>query len=324
MPAPSLVEQLPVLADPVRARLLLLLEPRELAVGDLSAALQLPQSTVSRHLRALLDGGWVTGRSEGTSRFYRADPAALAPALAELWALVRREAAGTADARRDGERVRQVLAARRPRGGYFAGAAGQWDALRGELFGGRAELLPLLGLLPADAVVGDLGCGTGHFALAASPFAGRVIGVDGTPEMLAVARTRLAGIRNVELREGPLESLPVKAGELDLAVLALVLGYVEEPRAVIAEAARALRPGGRLLVVDLRPHDRGEFRRSLGQRWQGFGEKPMLTWFAAAGLEGRWRPVPPDPAARGPLLFAADAVRKRDGGTARRRVANSE
>ena len=146
--------------------------------------------------------------------------------------------------------------------------------------------------------------------------------------MLAVARTRLAGVRNVELREGPLESLPVRSGELDLAVLALVLGYVEEPRAVIAEAARALRPGGRLLVADLRPHDRGEYRRSLGQRWQGFGEKPMLAWFAAAGLAGRWRPVPPDPEAKGPLLFVATGLRAGNGergtGTRRGRTATRD
>jgi ArsR family transcriptional regulator len=326
MAAPSLVEQLPVLADPVRGRLLLLLEPRELAVGDLAEAMQLPQSTVSRHLRALLDGGWVTSRAEGTSRLYRADPAALPPGLGELWQLVRGEVAGSPPARRDAERVRHVVAGRRSRSEFFAGAAGRWDALRGELFGGRAELLPLLGLLPAEAVVGDLGCGTGHFALAAAPFVRRVIGVDGAPEMLEVARARLSGARNVELREGDLEALPLADGELDLAVLTLVLSYVEEPGRAIAEAARALRPGGRLLVMDLRPHDRAEYRQTLGHRWLGFGEPAVQGWFAAAGLEGRWRPVPPDPAARGPLLFAADAVRRgrQDGKTARRRPVTND
>jgi ArsR family transcriptional regulator len=311
MAAPSLVDQLPVLADPVRGRLLLLLERRELAVGDLAQGLQVPQPTVSRHLRMLLDGGWVTSRAEGTSRLYRADPEAMAAGQAELWRLVRAEVAAGPQARRDAERMRQVLARSRSRGGFFAGAAGRWDSLRGELFGGRLELLPLLGLLPPDAVVGDLGCGTGHFLLAAAPFVRRVVGVDGTPEMLEVARTRLAGVRNVELREGELESLPVARGELDLAVLALALSYVDDPARAVAEAARVLRRGGRLLVVDVRPHDRVEYRQTLGHRWQGFGERQVQGWFAAAGLEGRWRPVPPDPAAKGPLLFVADAVKGR-------------
>jgi ArsR family transcriptional regulator len=309
MTAPSLVEQLPVLADPARGRLLLLLEPRELAVGDLADALQLPQSTVSRHLRALLDGGWVTSRAEGTSRLYRADPAGLAPALADLWQLVRPEVAGSPEAERDAERLRHVLAGRRSRGGFFADAAGRWDTLRGELFGGRSELLPLLGLLPADAVVGDLGCGTGHFALAAAPFVRRVIGVDGAPEMLDVARTRLAGVRNVELREGDLEALPIGPGELDLAVMALALSYVEDPAGALAEAARVLRPGGRLLLLDVRPHQRAEYRQTLGHRWQGFGQRQVLGWLAKAGLEGRWQALPADPGARGPGLFVASAVR---------------
>ena len=318
MVAPSVLSQLPLLADPVRGRLLLLLEPRELAVGDLEAALQLPQSTVSRHLRALADGGWVTSRAEGTSRLYRAEVWALPPGGAELWNLVRTELAAGADARRDAERLRHVLAERHGRGsGFFDSAAGRWDALRGELFGGRPELLPLLGLLEPGWTVGDLGAGTGHFALAAAPFVRRVIAVDGSAAMLDVARTRLAGVGNVELREGDLEALPITAGRLDLALLGLALSYVSDPAQAIRDAARVLRPAGRLLVVDLRAHDRTEYRQSMGHRWLGFGEPQVLEWMAEAGLDARTTALPADARATGPLLFVADG-RKTTGRRTRR------
>ncbi len=205
----SLLPQLDLFADPVRARLLLLLEPRELSVGDLGEILQLPQPTMSRHLKALADQGWVTSRAEGTSRLYRANTRAQAEALGDLWRLVRAEVEGTAEVRRDQERVRHVLAQRQAREGFFEGAAGEWDELRTELFAPRFELLGLLGLMDPSWVVGDLGCGTGHFALAASPFVKTVIAVDGSNAMLDVARTRLAERDNVELRQGDLASLPI-------------------------------------------------------------------------------------------------------------------
>jgi ArsR family transcriptional regulator len=300
--------------------LLLLLEPRELAVGDLEAALQLPQSTVSRHLRALADAGWVTSRAEGTSRLYRAEARALPPGRAELWGLVRTELVAGADARRDAERLRHVLAERHGRsGGFFESAAGQWDALRGELFGGRPELLPLLGLLQREWTVGDLGAGTGHFALTAAPFVRRVIAVDGSAAMLDVARTRLAGVSNVELREGDLEALPIPGARLDLALLGLALSYVSDPARVILEAARVLKPGGRLLVVDLRAHDRTEYRQSMGHLWLGFGESQVLEWMTEAGLEGRVAALPPDARAKGPLLFVATGSRERGAGSGKRR-----
>lgn len=302
----SLLPQLDLLADPVRARLLILLEPRELSVGDLGEILQASQPTVSRHLKALGEAGWVTSRAEGTTRFYRAEQQP-GPA-AQLWELVRDEIAATADARRDAARARHVIARRQATNAFFEGSAGDWDAIRAELFGGRVELLPLLGLLDSRAVVGDLGAGTGQLAGTIAPFVSRVIAVDASRAMLDVARTRVRDIGNVELREGQLESLPIDDGALDLAILSLVLTYVPEPGDVIAEAARALAPGGRLLLVDLDRHDQVELRQRFGQRWLGFAASEVLGWFAKAGLAGgRVLPLPADPAARGPLLFAASA-----------------
>jgi ArsR family transcriptional regulator len=305
----SILPQLDLFADPVRARLLLLLEPQEMSVGELAEVLQLPQPTVSRHLKALVEAGWATSRAEGTSRLYRTDATTRSAALAELWRLVRAEVEDSADARRDLERSRHVLAARRGRGDFFSDAAANWDALRAELFGARLELLPLLGLLEPGAVVGDLGCGTGLLALAMAPFVQRVVAVDGSQPMLDVAAARLGGVANVELRHGDLASLPVRDEELDVALLSLVLSYAVDPAAVLREAARALQPGGRLLLTDLMPHEQVELRQRFGQQWQGFSTETVRGWLEAAGFTSvRYVPLPAEPTARGPLLFAASAV----------------
>lgn len=280
-------------------------------MSELCEALGLPQSTVSRHLKVLADDGWVLSRAEGASRLYRMPVADLDPAARRLWQVVREQAVTTPAAQRDAERLRAVLAGRRARSEeFFASAAGQWDRMRAELFGGRTELLPLLGLLGQDWTVADLGCGTGSLTHALAPFVGRVIAVDGSAAMLRAARARVGGIPGVEIRRGDLEELPLEDASLDAAFLVLVLPYVAEPGRVIAEAARALKPGGRLLVTDLMAHEHEEYRQTLGHQWQGFEEPRMTGWLAEAGLvEIRYRPAPLEPGARGPMLFTAAGLR---------------
>jgi ArsR family transcriptional regulator len=139
--------------------------------------------------------------------------------------------------------------------------------------------------------------------------------------MLAAARQRVREHANVELRAGDLEALPIEDGELDAAVVALVLPYVAEPERVLAEAARVLKPGGRLLVVDMAPHTRDEYRQTMGHVWQGFSVEQMADWLTEAGLERtRYRMLPPDPRAKGPALFGATARRPPAGSTNGRRV----
>ncbi len=303
----TVFDRLNALADATRSRLLLLLDGHELTVSELCAVLQLPQSTVSRHLKVLGDEGWVASRAEGTSRLYRMARDLDTGAVA-LWQVVRAEAAG-AVGEDDLARLRSVLAERRSRSReFFSTAAGSWDATKAELFGERPDLLALAGVMDPGWTVGDLGCGTGQLAVSLAPFVKRVVAVDESAAMLEAARARVAAIGEgaVELRQGTLESLPVADGELDLAVLSLVLHYVVEPAAVLAEAARTLRLGGRVLVLDMLPHPRAEYRERMGHVWQGFGAAEFRGWLAAAGFQAtRYVTLPADPRARGPRLFVA-------------------
>lgn len=311
MDPPGIFGQLTALADATRARLLLVLERHELTVGELCQVLQLPQSTVSRHLKTLADESWVAWRAEGASRRYRA--ATLEAPARRLWQVVREQVAETSAARHDAHRVEGVLAQRRSTSErFFASAAGRWDALRAELYGRAADAPALLALLDDDLVVGDLGCGTGQVSEALAPVVRQVIAVDASRAMLTAARRRLQGVATVDLRAGALEALPIADGELDAAVLSLVLHYAADPAAVLAEAGRALRPGGRLLVIDMLPHDRAEYQAEMGHAWLGFEEGQLAGWLAAAGFDRvRYRPLPADPAAKGPALFAAAARRGR-------------
>jgi ArsR family transcriptional regulator len=291
---------------------LLVLERNELSVTDLCGALQLPQSTVSRHLKTLSDEGWVVSRADGASRYYRMPGQDLDPAARRLWQVVKEQVAASPAALRDMDRLRRVLAERRIKSDeFFASAAGQWDRLREELFGGRTELLAPLALLDPKWVVGDLGAGTGQLSQTLAPFVSRVIAVDGSSAMLKAAKARLSDLPNVELRRGELEGLPIADGELDLAVLALVLPYVAEPIAVFADAARVVRKGGRLIVVDMQSHDRAEYRQTLGHLWQGFAAEQIIPWMEEAGFEAcRYAPIPLDPKAKGPGLFVAAAAKR--------------
>ncbi|MEO7714347.1 MAG: metalloregulator ArsR/SmtB family transcription factor [Gemmatimonadaceae bacterium] len=305
-------DRLSALADPIRSRLLLLLDRHELTVGELCSALQLPQSTVSRHLKTLADEGWVIARAEGTSRRYAMPGAALDPGARRLWHLVREQVGTTPSARHDLTRIEQLLLERRSTSqAFFSSRAGQWDKVRVELYGSRADLTPFAALLDPDWIVADLGCGTGQTTAALAPFVGRVIAVDESSAMLAAARRRLGDRDQVEVRSGRLEDLPIDDAELDAAILSLVLHFVVDPAAVFAEAARTIRPGGRLLVVDMVPHEREDYRSTMGHLWLGFDTTQLTEWLERAGFgDVRIVPLPPDPQAKGPGLFTARAVRR--------------
>ncbi len=309
-PARTLVhERLATLADATRCRLLLALDDRELTVGELCQALQLPQSTVSRHLRVLGDAGWTTSRAEGVSRWHGLDPA-LDEHAQDLWQLVRASVLATPAAVQDQARVQAVVSARRARSeAFFADAAGEWEATRTQLYGARSDLLATLALLDPTWVVGDLGCGTGTLSSALAPMVKCVIAVDASPAMLEAARAHTADHDNVDVRDGTLESLPIADETLDVAMLMLVLHHVAEPVRVLREVRRTLRPGGRLLLADMQPHAHEEYRQTMGHVWMGFAGDMLRDWCAQAGFAHvRYVPLPTNAHVSGPSLFALTAT----------------
>ncbi|MCC7416135.1 MAG: metalloregulator ArsR/SmtB family transcription factor [Acidobacteria bacterium] len=309
--APAILDHLSALSDQTRSRLLLLLDRHELTVSELCAVVQLPQSTVSRHLKALADSGWIGARAEGPSNLYTMTREVDAP-VRRLWLLVREQVGASAAAAQDQRRLQAALAGRRTKSQeFFSSSAGQWDRLRDELFGDRFHLLALGGLADRRWTVGDLGCGTGQVSAALAPFVARVIGVDASAAMLQAARRRLRGVANIELRRGDLEALPIDDARLDAASLMLVLHHLPEPERALAEVARVLRPGGRLLLVDMLPHDRERYRRQMGHVWLGFPDDHIRRALSDVGFEEiRIVSLPPDPRSKGPALFTAAAVNR--------------
>jgi ubiquinone/menaquinone biosynthesis C-methylase UbiE len=309
---PAILDHLSALADATRSRILLLLDRHELTVSELCSVMQLPQSTVSRHLKALADSGWISARAEGTSNVYAMTRDDLESSARRLWTLVRDQVGPTPAAVQDQRRVQTVLAERRTKSQeFFSSAAGQWDRMRDDLFGERPHLAALAAFADADWTVGDLGCGTGQMTAALAPFVRHVIAVDGSAAMLQAAKKRLQGFENVELRRGDLEGLPIDDGRLDAATLALVLHHVPEPPRALSEVARVLKPQGRLLMIDMLPHDRDSYRQQMGHVWLGFSEEHIRRILDEAGFgEVRIVPLSPDPKSKGPGLFVATAKRR--------------
>src|SRR6478752_5986455 len=199
-PALPILDSLSALADATRCRVLRLLESHELTVGELCTVLQLPQSTMSRHLKTLSDAGWVTSRRDGTSRYYTLSLDDRAHAR-RLWSLLRDQVSVTAGADQDARRLKNVLARRQSKSQeFFETTAGQWDKLRADLFGSASHLQALPALLDDRWVVGDLGCGTGHVAAALAPYVARVIAVDRSGEMMQAAKRRLREWANVTVK----------------------------------------------------------------------------------------------------------------------------
>src|SRR5262245_51656781 len=276
--APAL-DQLGTLADPTRSRILLLLEGAELTVGELCTCLQMPQSTVSRHLKILSDEGWVSARDAGAARYYRLVPSQLDPFSRRLWNVVREQVRNGSAAKQDAHRKDSVLAARQDNvRAFFRGGAANWDQLRATLTGRRTDLLAMMDLFDANWIVGDLGCGTGHVSQALAPVVRRVIAVDESTSMLSAAKKRLAAFENVDFHTGNLESLPIGDATLDIALLFMVTQFVLEPVKVLREVQRTLASGGRVLISDLTAFEGDEAPANSGHIWQGFTEEQLRGW----------------------------------------------
>ncbi len=274
--------------EETRLRLLGLLAETELTVSEAVAILGQSQPRVSRHLKLLVEAGLVERRREGAWAFFRLASANVAGEIA-------RSVVGwldPLDPRLSGDRARlaEVRQARTENAArYFAEHAGEWDAIR-SLHVPEAQveaaIREAVGDKPLRCLL-DLGAGTGRMLELFAPQAERAIGVDLSSAMLAVARGRLeeAGARNVLLRQGDMYALPIERNSCDLVIVHQVLHYLDDPGRALREAARALAPAGRLLVVDFAPHQEEALRDSHAHRRLGFAQEEIASLLEQAGLE---------------------------------------
>lgn len=274
--------RLKVLADATRVRLLALLEGEELTVAELSAITRLAQPRVSTHLSRLKEAGLVRDRRAGVSAYYRFDEATLDPAQRALWQALR---SGSDDPllRQDAERVAGVLAMRAADQNWADSVAGDmerhyspgrtWEAL-------ARSVLPLF----ETGDVLDVASGDGVLAELLAPHAHRYVCVDASPRVVEAASQRLRSHRNVEVRAADMHALPYDAGSFDLVVLMHALTYAARPAQAVAEAARVLRPGGRLLLSSLGRHEHRTAVEAYGHVNLGFTEKELRRFVDKAGL----------------------------------------
>ena len=272
-------------SDATRLRVLALLRTMELSVGELAQVLGQSQPRVSRHVKILCDAGLAIRRKEGSWVFVAlGSPAIVTPLIEAIdawlpegdhWRLA--DTARLAAVRAD----RAAAAAQ-----WFEAHADEWDAIRSLHVAEEAveaAMVRALGPGAIDLLV-DIGTGTGRMIELFGPQARQAIGIDRSSEMLRLARAKLSSLDQVELRQADLYALPLAAGVADAAVLHHVLHFAQHPGAAIAEAARVLGPGGRLLICDFAPHEREELRLRDAHARLGFSDEQMLGWFADAGL----------------------------------------
>jgi ArsR family transcriptional regulator len=272
-------------AESTRLRILALLAEGELTVSEIVQILGQSQPRVSRHLKLLCDAGLADRFPEGQWVFYR-----LAERDGELGRLLAALVpAGDARIALDAARLKSVKDARAAAAAaYFAANAKSWDRIRSLYVDDREVEAALARLLPGDKIESllDIGTGTGRvLELLASHIASGV-GVDASRDMLAIARARLAaaGLSHCHVRQADMYALPMIAATYDAVTLHLVLHYADRPAAAIAEAARVLKPGGRLIVVDFAPHHEESLRSQHAHRRLGFSDAEIAEWFGAAGL----------------------------------------
>jgi SAM-dependent methyltransferase len=280
------------IGDPSRLRILLLVKGMELAVGEIAHVLQQSQPRVSRHLRILAESGLVERVREGAWVFVRLGPAAISgPALAAINALAAVVSGANDLGAADRARLVQVRADRAAAvDSWFAAHAGEWQQER-SLHSSEAAVEAAIHSALGDGRLGDLvdvGTGTGRMIELLGAQATSALGLDRNPEMLRIARNRLdaAGLVAARVQTGDMYHLPLANAGCDTLVLHQVLHYADDPGAVICEAARVLRPGGRLLVIDLMPHDREDLRVERRHLRLGFADDAVLGWMDSSGLAG--------------------------------------
>jgi ubiquinone/menaquinone biosynthesis C-methylase UbiE/DNA-binding transcriptional ArsR family regulator len=275
-----------LLGDETRLRLLRALSREALNVSELTAILGLAQSGVSRHLGLLRDAGLVLEERAGTFAWYRLSPACLSESggQCDLWRWLRSEFdRRTAASRADDARLEEVRRLRKENFSQHGGGDERRQLVPGRSWAAWARALGLL-LPPMD--VADLGCGEGYLTVEAARWARRVISVDRSAEVLRRAKdlARRRKVSNVTWKRGVLERLPIADAAVDVALLSQALHHADDPAATLSEAWRILRPGGRVLLLDLREHGETWVRAKLGDRWLGFDDERLRALVSGAGF----------------------------------------
>lgn len=281
------------LADETRLRLLNILCRHELNVNELVAILEMGQSRISRHLKILSASGLLTWRREGLWVFYTTPCEGPGRAFIDaILPCIERDAALQADLDMARSMVEERTHTTRQ---FFNNIAEDWDKLSREVLGAFDLPEAVLALMPACEVAVDLGCGTGNVLAAMLRKARLVIGVDGSPRMLELARRRFAAEGGrVSLRIGDLSHLPLGDGEASFASLNMVLHHMVAPGEIFREIKRVLHPGGRLVLTDFNRHTDERMRLDYGDRWLGFDAETLQGHLSRAGfrvLSSRLAPV---------------------------------
>jgi ArsR family transcriptional regulator len=284
-----MLKNLRLLADPSRLRVLLLVEREELSVAELQEILGMGQSRISTHLAQLKQAGLLEDRRNGKSILYRLKTfrGAESKAFEQLLGVLRRAAGEIPEAEQDSEALRLALRRRQEKmRAYFDELAGKFGRhyMPGRSWKGIAETL--LALMP-PVVIADLGAGEGTFSQMLARRAKKVIAVDNSEKMVEYGAelARKHGVKNLEYRQGDLEAVPLRDGSIDVAFFSQALHHAQHPERAVAEAWRILKPGGRIVVLDLLRHTYEEARELYADLWLGFTEVEASRYLRQAGFK---------------------------------------
>jgi ArsR family transcriptional regulator len=280
------LKSLRALSDATRLRIVALLERDELSVNELQEITRLGQSRISTHLGLLQDPGLVQSRREGKRTFYKLNPQT-SGATAEFIQLAIRGAKELPEHSHDQINLKRVVNRRREQAQvFFNQIAGRFDRVYGPGRSWQAFGHLLLRILP-PLVVADLGAGEGLLSELLARRCKKVIAVDNSEKIVefGAAKAKKNGLKNLEFRLGNLQNPPIEAGSVDLVILSQALHHAEDPAAALASAAKLLKPGGQILLLDLLKHGFDKARELYGDRWLGFAESDLHRWLEAAGFK---------------------------------------